>query len=389
MKTKIFFLSLIAIAITSFYSCQDFSEEDALKAQQLIDLLIVVDSDIKQDRPLVEGAEVTITQFGETRTQVTDEFGTAAFPGAKVGSFSYKVKKDGYYAFSGTSQNSVTNIRQSQMTTRVTLSPILGETFATLRGHVIIESDLTNSEPEPAEGAKVDLIYSRASGTQVSTATVDANGDYSIDIPVSETEPLYVSVFFGAVELDQKIAIRKFSNEIGSLTDPTNTVFPRVESITTLFQMSAATLLNNNVPTNVPSVYGVAPNPQGNISDDRKAIISGVSVNSKGEVIGLSFSDGGKYEGDLDKKVTVSIVSLVGGTGASVEFDLTNHSSLSAAYGAGDYTLIKGSGYPNYTLNRTGTRYASGNTGLYVSAGQVYVINGDYGSGVFRSDKIE
>ena len=150
----------------------------------------------------------------------------------------------------------------------------------------------------------------------------------------------------------------------------------------------------DNFPTNIRPVYAIAdPAPAGG----RTAVISTVSVNADGEITGIGFIDGGNYTGDADGIVNITFTSLLGGSGASLEIDLTNSNSLSTAYNAfSDFTLVGGSGYPddNYLLNRNFSEWPSVNSFdrrafIEILPGTTTIFNADYGTGVYREDDLD
>jgi hypothetical protein len=394
-KTQIKFLTMavVGLLLLGTYSCKDdYTEEDALKAQQEVDLAIFIVDNL--DAPIVS-AKVTVSYGSSTVEATTNDKGLAFFPNVQIGTYAYSVSAENFTTVSSTGSASPSNFRQAQVTVKVILSPLGGETTATIRGNVTFDKDLTNTtEYEPVSGIKV--VYAQVSlnsGTKTFSGTTDTNGNYQITVPTNgPNSSTSVTLRWVDFEADQVIAFDRYADDVET-TFPK--VLPRKETIKTVFSIAQSTNSSptrffeggNQSPLDIRSLYAIAePAPAGKTT----AVISSVSVNANGEVTGISFSNGGDYTGDADSKVNVTITSLDGGSGASISIPLTGNTtttSASVGYSNNSPTIVPGSGYPtsNYSLNKTGLRYPSSpSTSLNVNPGQFYTINADYGTGYSR-----
>ncbi|WP_422358978.1 hypothetical protein [Reichenbachiella sp.] len=391
MKTKINFLkySLILFIAAFTMSCGDqFTEEDALEAQQSVDLALYIYNGSTLGNEPIEGATVTINQGGDPMEVVSDANGVALFPGIAIGSYIYKIEADSFITKNGTNSISTSNFRISQFTQQISLTSATDESTATIKGTIFIDTDVTNEEKETVADLTLRFDVNLSDGYRTYTTQTDADGNYSVTIPTKGvSSSTYVRFFYPDLELDQTIAVNKFDSETGSFPE----VLPRIETMATIF--GASTDGNNNpyfYDSNVRSVYAIADSaPSGGTT----ATISDVYLNADGEVTGIGFSNGGDYTGDADGVVNVQIVSLDGGTGASIEINLGDQTNLSSAYsqfGTATRTITAGSGYPtdDYTLNKVDYRWPSFSNNIYIYAGDVRIVNGDYGTGVYRSEGV-
>lgn len=404
-KAQINFLTLGLVGLLLFvtFSCKDeFTEEDALNAQQQVDLTIhVIDASTPDSKP-VAGVVVTVSQGSASTAVTTDANGAASFPKIKVGEFVYSVTAENYTTANGTNNADPDNFRQGQVTAQIGIYPLTGDNVAVIRGTAIMEKDLTNLAPEVANGVKVFADVSLNWGTKTFSTTTDAQGNYELKVPTNGPNGTSVNIRFSDFEADQIIVISKYADETGDFfTSPQ--VLPRKETIKTVFSRSTTAQLNrlfdqNTAPTTTAtglrSVYGVADAPS---ATGTLAIVNAVLTNASGEVTGVTFNNGGNYAGDADGKVNVVITSLDGGSGASIQFTLNAATSLTD--GAVTSVVTKGSGYPinmftagaNLTLNKTNLRTpaGSGAGSITVFPGTVSISNIDFGSGIARPREIK
>jgi len=377
-------LALSGLVLLGAVSCQDdFTEEDALKAQQEIGLTIyVVNSSTAESAP-VANAKVVVSQSGESQTVTTDETGVAKFSSIQIGEFVYSVSADNFTPLSGVGSADVDNFRQGQVTSRIGLYSLSDENMVTVKGNITVETDVTNFDREFASVKVTASVYLSGIGNRTFEGNTDASGNYSIKVPVA-AEGSDISINFPDFTADQKIALNRY-NEEASFPE----VLPRVETINTLFSVSTNYTGN---PTfyegDVRSLYATVEAPP---AGGTQAVINTVYTNSQGEVTGVNFNNGGDYTGDADGVVNITIVSLDGGSGASIVVDLDGYSSVSSAYYAdpANVTIEGGSGYPknsdNYTLNKIDYRWPSARTYANdVRPGSEVVANADYGTGVYR-----
>jgi hypothetical protein len=389
---KFLTFSVIALLCIAMISCEDdFTEKDALEAQQQVDLTIyVVDPSTPNEQP-VSGAKVTVSQ-GTTTTEVTtDDKGVANFPKIKVGEYVYNVTAENHTIATGEGSAAPDNFRQGQVTQRVSIYSLTGDNIATVKGTATFEKDVTNTTPEPAAGIKIIVNVDLHNGIQSFPATTDAQGNYSVQVPtMGPNTSTNVFVTYPDFEADQTIAFNKASDETGTFY-ATPQVLPRKENIKTVFSTSMSYVQNhNNFPSgNVRSVYAVA---EAAPAGGKRALISTVDVNNLGEVTGVSFHDGGIYTGDIDGKVVIDIFSLENGTGAKIEVALVGNSDVSTAYSnVANRTITKGSGYPtsNYTLNKISAQNPSSRGGFYTSPGAINIANVYYGTGTVRPKDLD
>jgi hypothetical protein len=408
-KTQIKFLTMamVGLLLLGTYSCKDeYTEEDALKAQQEIDLTIYVVDNTSSGRNPIANAKVTVSQAGTSTEVTTNDKGVAQFPKIKVGGYTYSVTAENYTSTSGTYEADPGNYRQGQVTQQIILYALAGENTATIRGTVIMEKDLTNGTPEPVASYKVYADVSLSNlGTKTFTATTDAQGNYQMVVPTNGANGSSVSLRFPDFEADQVIAFNKYydaTNADNFFTEPQ--VLPQKETIKTIFSVNTGGGINRyfrtsggstvtSITNQIRSVYAVAEAPP---TGGTRAIIDEVYTNALGEVTGIDFNTGGNYTGDADGKVTVTITSLDGGSGASISIPLTGVTTTgnaSTAYNDNSPTIVPGSGYPknsnNFTLNKVNLKDPSGTTSLYIYAGQFYYANMDFGTGVSRVKELQ
>lgn len=387
-KFKVILSGTLLIAIMAFaISCKEtFTEEDALKAQQEIDLAIYVVNGSDAASAPIAGATVTVNQNGVSVTGTTDATGAALFPKVKVGDFVYTVTAANFITSTGSASASSFNFRESQKTVRIALISTSDTDVATIKGTILMEKDVTNLFPEPAASIDVFFTVDLASGDRTFTTKTDANGNYSIKVPVNSYDT-YVSIRYADFEADQIIAVNRYDDESSFPV-----TLPRKETIKTLFSTNTNGAQNVYFyEGDVRSLFAVAEAPP---TGGVQAIISSVFTDATGKVTGVSFSNGGNYSGDADGKVNITITSLDGGTGASMVVTLNGNTSVAAAAGTpANVVLVSGSGYPinsdNYTLNKIDYRWPNYTDEVYVSKGQIVIANADFGTGVNRPKNVD
>jgi hypothetical protein len=184
-QNKFRFLSIVlsGLMLVAAISCQEqYTEEDALNAQQEIDLTIyVVDASSADFKP-VTGAKVSLIQGEKTVDVTTTETGVANFPKIKVGGYAYKVTADNFATIGGVNSANPTNFRQGQVTQQINMYATSGDNSATIRGTASIEKDVTNANPEVAANLKIFVDVFLNSGTQTFTATTDDKGFYEVKV---------------------------------------------------------------------------------------------------------------------------------------------------------------------------------------------------------------
>ncbi len=385
--------ALLVVLATIVISCKDqFTEQDALNAQQQIDLALYI---VNQSDPVqgpINGATVIFSQNGVSKTVTTDATGAALFPKIKVGDFIYSVAATNFISTAGTGSASSTNFREGQMTITVAMISTSDADLATVKGTLTVDTDATNLTREVAGAVDVFFDVYLNSGQRTFTIKTDASGNYLMKVPVNSTSTTTIVVRYGDFETNQTIALNQYGDETGSFTTVPQ-LLPRKDVVKTLFSMSTDGSQYINIPSafNVRSLYAIvdAAPAAGTL-----AIINGVTVNSSGQITDVSFLTGGNYTGDADGKVNVTFTSLDGGSGATLQITLGNNSNVQNAYfglGTGaSKVLVGGSGYPtsNFSLNKISTRTPSARTLLTVTKGTITVANGDYGTGIYRPRQI-
>jgi hypothetical protein len=380
--------------MTLSISCKEqFTEEEALKAQQLVDFAMFVYNESSESREPVAGATVTFIQGSNKIEATTDESGVASFPDVKFGGFVYTISAENFTPVTDNEYIYADDLRTSQETYSVGIYSIADETLATMKGTIKLETDLTNDTRETMEGITLRFRVNLNTGDKVFTATTDAAGNYEVKVPV-RTSGSSVYVQYPDILTGQKIAYNKLDS------DPLNfpEVLPKVETVETLFAMYSGYSLNSsNYPTyGVDPIYAIADAaPTGQTT----AVIDYVYTNADGEITDIDFANGGNYTGDADGKVTITFTSLLGGSGATLEITLGDQTNLNSAYngaGTATKTLVGGTGYPddNYSLNRTSYRGPTLNTqsrehSFYLYPGTITFNHQDYGTGVVRPDDLD
>lgn len=393
-KFKLFTASLMIGLMTLSISCKEqFTEEEALKAQQLVDFALFVYNESSEGREPVPGATVTFIQGTAKIEATTNESGVASFPGVKFGGFVYTVTAENFTSVTDNEYIYPEDIRSSQETYSVGIYSIADETLATIKGKIQLETDLTNDTRETMEGITLRFRVSLNNGDKVFTATTDADGNYEAKVPVRNYGST-VYIQYPDMLVGQKIAYNRLDSDPLDFPE----VLPKIETIETLFAMYTGYSLNaNNYPvTGVYPIYAIAdPAPAGG----ETAVIDYVYTNDDGEITGVSFDDGGDYTGDADGFVNITFTSLLGGSGATLQIELGDQTDLEDAYfenGTAVRTLVGGTGYPddNYRLNRIGYRGPSVNSSsrehnFYLYPGTITFNNQDYGTGVVRPDDLD
>jgi hypothetical protein len=391
MKNKFLSFLVLFIAATVMFSCQDeFTEEDALNAQQSIDLAIYVYDGGSVNRAPVVGATVSFIQGGSTRTATTDEAGVALFPEAQIGGYIYSIEGSDFTTIVKSGSLYSNNFRQGQETFSAAVYLNSSTNTAIIKGRVAIELDLTNDVTEYASGIDLLAYVYLDNETKTFSVTTDAEGRYELSLPADFNQSTQVQIRFPDLELDQTLVYSKLSTESGSFPE----VLPSVKTYPTLFTMYTGGAQNYNYfPSyDYQATYAIVEDaPAGQTT----AVINQVYVNNDGEIIDISFSNYGNYSGDADGLVNVTFTSLTGGTGATLQIDLTNTSSLYTAYYInGDYTLNGGSGYSDDYLNRNYYESPTINSqyrlmSFYVYPGTTTIQNADYGTGIYRESGLE
>ena len=391
VSTKIISMIMTLMAVLAISCEEEFSEEDALNAQQSVDLAIYVVNNSTDNEDPVAGAKVTVSQNGETREVTTDAAGAALFPDAKIGGYVYKIEAENYTTLTGSGSLSTSNFRIGQVTQRFELNSLnTPENMATIKGVVEIESDLTNDVTEYASGIELLVEVSLDNKSLNFSVTTDEQGKWELQVPTDANGSTSLNVRFPDIEMDQTIAYLKKSSEPGSFPE----ILPSITTYPTLFTMYLGGRQNyNNYPVNdIYAVYGIAQDaPAG----QQTAIVSDVFVDDNQEVVGLNFDNGGDYSGAAADSIDVTFTDITGGgSGALLRISIQNFTNLASAYFNNDYRYVShGSGYSDRIFNETSYQSGTINSSerkyyTNVRPGTTTIINADYGTGSYRADDL-
>lgn len=208
-KIMKFALSFAMLGLV-FTSCEKdtFTEEDAMEAQQSIDLVINVLDRSNFNNPL-DSAVVLTNVNGESVEAVTDETGSIIIEDVTVGAtISVIVKKNNYLNAFTTVSSTTNNYRQGQITGTVYMYALTGGNVATVKGRLTLESDFTNREREGAAGVVVMAknIYLNDYAEQFFFDSTDAEGNYEIVVPVRTDGSNYIDVSYPTIFAKQSFA---------------------------------------------------------------------------------------------------------------------------------------------------------------------------------------
>jgi hypothetical protein len=220
MKKQISKLILLMVPIMLLFSCNKdkFSEKDALNAQQTVDLLVTVIDASTSSAP-VDGATVILISDSTIVTKTTNSNGIVVFPNIQIGGqATVSVAKTDFTSVLKTVYTNPESYRQTQVSTVVTLCSLESSKIATFQGRLTMQSDLTDRNREPAVGVTVKAKNSDLNYTgQMFTAVTDADGKYSIAIPVSSNGD-DIQMFFPEFTINQTVAVTKPDKSIGIIT---------------------------------------------------------------------------------------------------------------------------------------------------------------------------
>lgn len=369
-------ITLFAGVITA---CNDdFTEEDALNAQQTIDLSVYV-IDFFNTTGLSE-VNVSLIQDGNELIATTNEQGIAIFSGIRIGDdIPVTVEREGYTTVQRLIDVNTNNFRQGQITETIGILS-LTENTAVVRGKLEIETDVTNDDPEVVpEGTEVRAIldFELDEINEISiTATTDAEGNFELVVPATN-RGLEYEIVYPTLVLDQTIAKNR---NVGEPEFPET--LPSLDVISTTFNPRGSGL---SVPDNVPTITATVPTP----TEGRaiRALVFVDDVSSDGEITDLFISNDG--EGYVGDEVSVTITSLFGGSGADITIPIFD----SGEFGEISFTETinnGGSGYPQPgDANRISDEDPSFSFFVEVQSGEIEVIDGYYGTGTFRPVDIE
>lgn len=374
MKKINYLFILLTLLAGIFAACEDeFSEKDALEAQQTIDLSVYVYDGYDQSG--ITGASVTVIKDGENKIEETNDLGVALFKKVKIGGdIPVIVEKDGYTPIKTMADIDVDNYRQGNYTLDVPMLSLDSNT-ATIKGRLSIQSDLTNDSLEaPPSGSTIKgYVYFGNNNQPVELmGSSDADGKFELTVPTTN-QGVNLEIKYPTLTLDQKIAKNRNEGQ-----PPFPETLPGIVNISTIFNPTGTA---EDVPY-VDPVFATVPGPSG---DGERAVIHNVDVNGAGVIYDIDFSDNGSgYTAD---SVDVTITSLFEGSGAQIKVGVSGGS----LYDGNVNILDGGSGYPSFSYaNRTNKVNPSFDVNINnLKTGEIRVAEGRYGSGTYREEEIE
>ena len=251
MKKIIKFLVFTMIAGVLATSCEkdQYTEEEALEQQQLVDVVIAI-LDASSDLESLNGVTVKIVVDNEIVSDSTNSDGLVIFEDVKIGgNIIVTATKNNYTSIWGEVNTSIGNFRQRQVHETFYMYSTASDKIATVKGRLIYETDVTNREVEPVVGevVRVDNNDLATGRDQLFTGTTDADGYYEVQVPVSSFGQDDLVVYYPEIIDDQTVALEQ---EDGTYAVETRGVI--YSASLTGFYISA-----------VPSVYATVPAPGG------------------------------------------------------------------------------------------------------------------------------
>lgn len=375
-KTRILSFLLVIILAGVFTSCKDdFTEEDALNAQQTVDVSVYVIDYF--NTTAVSGATVSIIKDGAAVTAQTNEQGIASFSDVKIGGgLPVTVEKEGFTKVQDLVDVDVYDYRQGHFTTTLGVLS-LTENTATIKGKLEIESDVTNEDTEVVpEGTEVKAYLDLDGMNTVEfVATTDANGNYELVVPATNTGVDY-RMKYATLTIDQKIA--KNGNK-GDADFPAT--IPSIANISTTFNPVGSAV---DIPS-VPSIVATLPAPTEADGTQAEIYVDFGSMTVDGGIDDFDVNvTGTGYTPGAELNVTVT--SLFGGSGLVAKWTVDGGGFVDGNANITD----TGSGYPmTYEANKAGETDPSFTNYVDIQTGEIRLINGHYGTGTIRAEEIQ
>ena len=213
MKTVFKFLSFALIAGLLFSSCEKdtFTEEDAMKALQEVNLMISVTDQSNFNQP-IEAATVSIVIDSVTVAKTTNATGMVCFEKVKIsGNLNVYISKTDYTSAFTTINTRPADYRQTTVSRSIGIYSLSDENLTTVKGQLTIETDLTNRTKEVVAGAEVRVSnYSLPDGCAKNfIGTTDSIGKYEIKVPVNSYGNDDIKIHFNSVETTRTVGIDK------------------------------------------------------------------------------------------------------------------------------------------------------------------------------------
>ena len=213
MKNVLKFIAFALIAGFFFNSCEEdtFTEEDAMKALQEVNLIIAVTDNSNYDQP-VDAATVRTVIDGITVEKTTDATGMVTFENVKIGGYlNVYVSKENYTTSFTTVNTTPSDYRQTVISSNISIYSLSDENLVTVKGQLTIETDLTNRTKEVVAGAEV-IAYNQSlpsGSTKAFVGISDAEGKYEIKVPVNSDGYDDITVEHRSVDTTRTVGVSK------------------------------------------------------------------------------------------------------------------------------------------------------------------------------------
>jgi hypothetical protein len=216
MKNVLKFIVFALIAGLSLNSCKEdtFTEEDAMKALQEVDLIIAVTDKSNFDAP-VEAATVRTVINGLSVEKATDATGMVSFEKVKIGgNLNVYVSKENYTTTFSTVYTTPNDYRQSVVSASVSIYSLSDENLVTIKGQLTIETDLTNRTKEVVVGSEVRVYnqYLPDGGSKAFIGTSDTEGKYEVKVPVNATGKDDIDINFYSIDTMRTVGVNLNNN---------------------------------------------------------------------------------------------------------------------------------------------------------------------------------
>lgn len=244
MKNILKFFGFSLIAVLLFNSCEDnYTEEDAMRAQQVVDLIISVTDESNFD-VAVDSATVKTVIDGVAMEQSTDASGVVVFEDVKIGgNLNVYVSKDNYTTTFTTVNTTPSTYRQTTISANISIYSLADANTATVKGQVTIETDLTNRQKEFIENMEVRAFnYSLPNGAvKAFIASTDSVGKYEIKVPVNANGNDDINVEFAPnVETERTAGVAR--NNIYSVETKNAVYMPEYYNATYISEIPSAVI---------------------------------------------------------------------------------------------------------------------------------------------------
>lgn len=363
----------------------EYSEEDLVDEISTADVSVALDN-ASGEAAALEGIDVTLFYGGEGHTKQAGSEGVASFSGVPAGDVRIKVTAENFTNITGSyTVLSNSDFSNSQQQVELPLLSTEEEHTARLSGRVTYYADLAadSAHAVPAGTSIFTLEPSNIlpSGFEYDEPVFDvkvgdtagaSDGSYVVNLPAT-SDGLTYGVTYHSFTLEQRIAVNRFAEE--REFPHTEPAFHRVE---TVFGEGTPA----SIPT-VPATYAVIDEEPG--EGGEPAVISGVSLDGRGGIDGLTLSDPGLGYTPNSQAVDVRVEGLLGGSGARIVAETDADGSVT-----GFVIEESGSGYKLGNANRKNTQSFSTDLSVSITlkAGSDYIRHMNFGTGIERARKV-